>query len=837
MNLILLKSPAVLSLTLTAALFLSTPARLAAESITVGVPPFHDAGLLAQAEAAPAPQAENTPPEPADVETVQGKTEAPAMEQPGPPDLPPGAPGTTPVETRKAKTGAAPKPAAGGPVSFFFEDADIFDVMQTVFGDILKSNYIIDQRVKGKVTFRTVNPIPREEVLTIMEIVLRLNGIGFVEEKGLYRILPLTEVSNELVYAQMGKKPESVAIELFVFKNLNVRDSLTDIENAVGISTQVGKVRIVPIYRLNAILAVASQKEHIEYVRKWIQSFEIMFADAKPKVMVYPLQNSKAAHVASMLQSIIGGGGGGAPAPAPATRPTTPTPGTTAPGSTGQVTRPGASATVSGTGFLVSSETKIFADEITNSLVILAIPADYAFIEETIKKIDVVQRQVVIEGLLVRVDITDNLDFGMQWAIQNNLTIKGLTNRDVNIAGPLTLNTPLSDPVGSPSMFQFAAFDLAGKVKLALQALATQGKAKILASPHILVSDNREARIQVGQQVPLATSTTTTPLSSTSTTTPAFVNTSTSTIQYKDIGIILKVKPQINDSGLVSLEVTQEVSSLGANVSIAGQAFASINKTEATTNLVAQDGETIIIGGLIREDTNRSRSGIPFLSRIPVLGYLFGSTTDDTTRAELIILLTPRVVRNIAEAGGVTSDYVEKYKGVAKDKSIDQFLKEKSRKEKSEGSKKENGGKADAQVGPSTKGAESRTSEKGPETPVRPLPEVKPEDEARQFVDQYISAYESGDIDKFMSLYSTAAVENNSLLYEDIRRAYQEGFRGTRYKYELSNIQARKGDAGIILTGAFVIKKTAGEAVSQGNITWTLIRENGALKIIRADYK
>lgn len=613
------------------------------------------------------PQAEPEKPAPS-----EAKPEVPAV----PGQVPP-------VRTQPFRRGAQ---QGGGPVSFFFDDADIFEVVQTVFGDILKVNYLIDQRVKGKVNFRTVTPIPREEVLPVMETILRINGIGFVEEKGLYRIVPLSDVSKELVFAQVGKDPSRVAIEMFTFKNMNLKESMPDIENTIGLNVQGGTVRVLPILRLNALLVVASTKEQMEYVRKWVEAMDNMFAYARPKIMVYPLQNSKADHVAAMLQSILGGGGGAGgttTAAAPAAPKPTAAPGTTTttPAAT-PAPKTGPATTVSGTGFLVSPDTRIFADETANALIILATPADYSFIEETIKKIDTSPRQVVIEGLLVRVDLTDNLDFGMQWTIQNDVTIKGLKpfKNDINIAGPLTLNSPIPASSGTPT-FTFTAFDASGiNAKLALQALASQGKAKILASPHILVSDNREARIQVGQQIPLATSTTTTPIGSTVPT-----NTTTSTIQYKDIGIILKVKPQINDSGLVSLEVTQEVSSLGTNVAIAGQDFASINKTEATTNLVAQDGETIIIGGLIREDSTKSRSGIPFLSRIPVLGYLFGGTIDETTRAELIILLTPHVVRNMQEAGSVTQDYVEKYRGIAKDKSIDQFIQERSEKGKEGG--------------------------------------------------------------------------------------------------------------------------------------------------------
>lgn len=668
--------------------------------------PERDIRLLAQA----APPAETMQPAPAQVTPPAAAPQAPAgaetpvprevkpepTKQPGveaqqPQPIPAAPVPVPPVAPRKEPVPRQPQ-FGGGPVSFFFDDADVFEVIQTVFGDVLKVNYIIDPKVKGKVTFRTVTPIPKEEVLNVMEIILRINGVGFVEEKGLYRIIPLTDVPKELVYSQVGKDPGRVAIELFTFKNMNLKESMPDLESTIGLNVQGGTTRILPILRLNALMVVTSTKEQMEYVRQWIEAFDGMFAHARPKITVYPLQNSKASHVASMLSSILGGSGGGGATPAP----TTPRPAATpaAGAAPAAAPRAGAAATVTGgTGFLVSPDTRIFADEISNSLIILSTPADYAFIEETIRKIDTPPRQVVIEGLLVRVDLTDNLDFGMQWTIQNDFTIKGLkpfgkstqgtgrtaitSDDSVRFDGPLSLNTPLA-----ASNFTFTAIDAAGNIKLALQSLASEGKAKILASPHILVSDNREARIQVGQQIPIATSATTTPLATTAT---QVQSTTTSTIQYKDIGIILKVKPQINDSGLVSLEVTQEVSSLGADVNIGGQAFSSINKTEATTDLVAQDGETIIIGGLIREDNTRSRDGIPFLSRIPVLGYLFGSTVDHTTRAELIILLTPRVVRNMQEAGSVTSDYIEKYKGGAKDKAIDKFIEERGRKPKDGG--------------------------------------------------------------------------------------------------------------------------------------------------------
>jgi general secretion pathway protein D len=506
-----------------------------------------------------------------------------------------------------------------------------------------------------------------------MEVILRLNNIAIVEEGGLYRIIPMGDIPKEPAPVGIGRESEKVKITGKALLQVVPVKYIPSSELVRLLTPFLSKnAAIVDVPKTNYIILVDTDAN----VKRLLQLVEIFDSEqlkqVTPQVFVYPVQNSKAKDVANMLQQIFLGGRPTTQAQArPATAPRTPTPAQPTP-----VPQPQISMGPEGGEALVSEVTRIIPDEVTNSVIILATPEDYKLIAETIKKIDIVPRQVVIEGLIARVDLTDKLDFGMQWTIQNDLKIKGLKpfTRDINISGPLKLDTALPT-----STFTFTAYDAAGQVKLLLQSLATEGKAKILAAPHILVSDNREARIQVGSQIPLATQTSYYP-----TGTEAIVTSSiTSTVQYKDIGIILKVKPQVNDSGLVSLELSQEVSSLGENVAIAGQAFASINKTEASTNLVAQDGETIIIGGLIREDVTKSRSGIPFLSRIPILGYLFGSTINESTRNELIILLTPHVIRNQQEAGNVTTDYLDRFEGNT-DMKVKELTKEKKEKEQKE---------------------------------------------------------------------------------------------------------------------------------------------------------
>ena len=603
----------------------------------------------------PAPQKLQTP----QTQPAPPVTPAPILPAPKAPVTPtpatplPPAPPTEakPPEAKEEEVPAKPvppkpekKPAAD--ISFFFDDADIYEVIQTVFGEILKVNYIVDPKIKGRVNFRTTTPIPKTEVLPVMEIILRLNGIAVVEERGLYRIISIADIPKEPAPIRFGRDPEAVelkGIAIVQVVHLEYVTSAEILKILTPMLSQGGAILEVP----PSFIIIADTDANVQRLLRVMEIFDSeKLKLAKPQVFVYPVQNSKAKDVATMLQQIFLGQKPSAPTPAKTTTPAKP------PSST-----PAQPLTAVGEGgeAIVSEATRIFADEVTNTIIILATPEDFATIAETIKKIDIVPRQVVIEALIAQVNLSDTLDFGMQWVIQNDFEISGLKffRNPVTISGPLKLDTTIP----SGGNFTFTAFDERNQIKLLLQSLALEGKAKILASPHILVSDNREASIQVGSQVPLATQTSTTPI----TTVEEVTSTITSSVQYKDIGIILKVKPQVNESGLVALEISQEISSLGANVTIAGQPFASINKTEAKTNLVAQDGQTIIIGGLIREDVTQSRSGIPFLYKIPVIGYLFGSTINEKQRNELIILLTPRVMRTVEEAKFVTSDYIDRF--------------------------------------------------------------------------------------------------------------------------------------------------------------------------------
>jgi type II secretory pathway component GspD/PulD (secretin) len=546
-----------------------------------------------------------------------------------------------------------------------FDDADLYTIIQTVFGEILKVNYVVDPRVKGRVTFRAISPVPAENVLPLMEVILRLNGIGVVEDSGLYRIVPISDISKEPSPVSYGRDPEKIPT---TGKALLQVVPITYIHSAEALKL------ITPFASNNAVLIdvpkgnqiiIVDTDANVKRMLKLIDVFDNeKLKRRKPQIFVYQVQNSKAKDIASLLQQVFQGtkggitdqpsrAGGGTPAASPLTPPGYP-------GST----QSQASTTSASGEMLISDSTKIIPDEITNTIIILSTPEDYAAIRETITQIDIVPRQVVIDGMVADVILTDNLSFGL-----GALFTGTISNLNTTYAlNPISLNV---NPVSlTTSGFTFVGVDSAGIVRAAITALARESKAKVLAAPHILVSDNRDAKIQVGQQVPLLTSET----YGTPGVSPQ------RNFQYRDIGIILKVKPRINEGGLVSLEIYQEISSTDT-FKLNGDDQLLINKTDASTNLVVQDGQTIVIGGLIREDATKSRDGIPFLSKIPILGWLFGSTTDNSTRREVIILLTPHVIKNQKEAKAMSSEYIDKMTESSEGRiKKEDLIKEKQRK-------------------------------------------------------------------------------------------------------------------------------------------------------------
>ena len=533
-----------------------------------------------------------------------------------------------------------------------FDDVDIYSIIHTVFGDILKVNYIIDPRVKGRATFKSVSRISQENILPVMEVILRLNGVAVVEEENLYRILPISEIAREPSPVGFGRDGSGIVVKgkalLQVIPISNVQS--TDMVRLISPFLSVN-ASVVDVPKINALVVVDTDT-NVKRLLKLIDIFDSELQKQKgPQVFVYQIQHSKSKDIAALLQQIFLSSRPGdknlpkaaiqqatkGPSSLPAT---TMTPSSkSAPTAYVPPSQPQISLS-SGNEAIISENVKILHDEEKNSVIILGTPEDFKVIQEAILKLDTIPRQVLIEGMIAEISLTDKLSFGLRWALDKNLF--GTAFSIAHNSATKTTGSGL-DIVGT---------DPSGNIQVLITSLATDSKAKLLASPHITVADNREARIQVGQSVPIVTS---------ETTAVSTTGSTSQTIQYKDIGIILKVKPQISDSGQVTLDLSQEVSTYSTITLYSNETQIILNKTEASTSLVVHDGQTIVIGGLIREDRSGSKSGIPFFSKIPYLGYLFGNSEHEVKRNELVILLTPRVVKNQADAAALTSRYVDKY--------------------------------------------------------------------------------------------------------------------------------------------------------------------------------
>jgi general secretion pathway protein D len=615
------------------------------------------------------------------------------------------------------KPSAPDKPSAEpADVSLNFEAADIRDIAKTVLAEILKESYIVDPRVQGSISFRTTQPLPRSAVLPTLETVLRMNGIVLVKENGIYKIIPAAAVRGSLspktggVFAgftvqivplkflgvrEMAKilepfAPDASAIKIDEVRNLlilagthneigHMLDAVDmfDVDWLSGMSVGVftlrstdvktvdaelrkilgdananplaGMVRFIPIERLNAFIVITPQPHYLEQAKLWLERLDRASGTGGTRLFVYYVQNGKADHLAQLLNQTFGGGR------APATRPVTApsiAPGLT-PSTISSASPPGsppgtaptqmaaASAPVSGATLSVTddsgsaaSEVRVVADMQNNALLILANSAGYEKIEAALKKLDTAPRQVLIEVTIAEVTLKDELQYGLEWLFTNGARRSG--QLDTGAAG---LNQIVPG-------FSYAITSSTGStINAVLNMLASNNKLNVLSSPHIMVSDNQTAKIQVGDSVPTAG--------------PQSLGAAgvvVSSVQYLDTGVILSVTPHINAGGLVNMDINQEVSN-ASSTTTSGLNSPTISKRSAKTVVTVQSGETTVLGGLISENVSAGSSGLPFLSSIPILGGLFGTQSRNSTKTELVVLITPRVANNVGQAKLVSDEF------------------------------------------------------------------------------------------------------------------------------------------------------------------------------------
>jgi general secretion pathway protein D len=488
---------------------------------------------------------------------------------------------------------------------------------------------------------------------------------------------------------------------------------------AYGTLAQKGKfgVSFLPVQRLNSVMILANSGPLMERALHWVKQLDLR-TDMLANVHVYNVENYKARNLADLLTQVYGGS-----VAAPTIKERKPETGarglgssafgargaagtglggqiggqtgaqrTTGMGGTGlgglqpqagegaaagiaaQAVKeravpmgPGAAAGATG-----KEGVRIIPDEENNLLVVVAPPHEWRIISRLLKSLDIMPRQVLNEVLVAEVRLSDELAFGIEFLLgataQAPSTATGTSTTSstsgVLVAGSSSTATPpttiqgvaVSGPASAAFTtaggLTFVATDTLNKLKGLVNLLASQGRADILASPHIMAANNQEATIMIGEEVPTLTSQSV-PLVSQTT------SFQTSTVQYRNTGIILSVKPQINANGMVTLEIAQEVSS--ANTTSTGvSGTPTFTVRQAKTSLITGDNQTVVLGGLIREDKTTSQAGIPGLRKMPLLGSLFGSEKVSKQKTELIVLITPHIVTNLEEGAKITRDMKEK---------------------------------------------------------------------------------------------------------------------------------------------------------------------------------
>jgi general secretion pathway protein D len=494
-----------------------------------------------------------------------------------------------------------------------------------------------------------------------------------------------------------------MSVGLFTLQSADVKTVVAELDKAMGPpdkSPLAGILRIIPIERMNALLVVTPQPAYLEEAKKWIDRLDKGDVGGGVRFYVYQVQNSRAERIGPLLQQAFTGHitqqtSVSAPTLAPGTPagtivspptyqsqpssvvPIAPQPQTTvvqqqgtqvppAGGPVAQaVARVLANNPVDATGGIgVVRNIQVVADKDNNTVLFVATPAEYAVIEAALKKLDVPQRQVLIQLTIAEVTLTDDLTFGIDWLFRGGAPSGRGSGGNFNSSKPFNPQptTPTSTSAGTTTATSAAALVLQsgfnyilnnamfpGGVQAALHLLDSYGSTRVISNPHLSALDNQKATIKVGDRIPINQQTFVG-----GSTTGTVTNAVTTTSQYIDTGVLVQVTPHINAGGLVTLEVDAEVSNPG-NPAVAGDA-PPISTRSVQTLLAVPSGQTMVMGGLITENKQNTSNGLPLVSRIPILGGLFGNQDLKNNRTELVLFITPQVLESEIDYQRVIED-------------------------------------------------------------------------------------------------------------------------------------------------------------------------------------
>ena len=469
------------------------------------------------------------------------------------------------------------------------------------------------------------------------------------------KVMDIIQLFDVDVFADMR-------VRIYPVLNADVTEVAKEMErifSSLEVSVKSGRgvgITFTPVNRINSLLVVSSIPGVFDKVERWLKELDrIPGEGTQVSVFVYYVQNGKAKDLAEVLKQVYVPLKGAKPETARTGTPSTTPPGQRsvrpAPGTPGALAPSGSREEGGG---VPEGEINIVIDETTNSLIIRAYQRDYKAIIETVRKLDIYPKQVLIEVLLAEVTLDDTTKYGLEFSTFTDSFSSGgrKYSYTLGIGG-------IAPQTSFVSGLRYAVTSV-DRLAAAVNLSAVEDRLRVISSPHILASNNKEARIQIGRSEPILTNTYTT----TGTSSPGVVE---GTIEYKDIGIILIVTPRISDGKLVTLDVSVEQSTVGKTTLGNLSDVPFFPKKTAKTTLSIVEGQTIVIGGLIEDRKENVNSGVPWLSKIPVLGAIFGYQSRTMTKTETVLFLTPRVIGDIGDSNRATEEFREKVYGVQKE--------------------------------------------------------------------------------------------------------------------------------------------------------------------------
>lgn len=560
----------------------------------------------------------------------------------------------------------------GGNVQISLVNASIAAAAQAVLADTLGLRYVIEDGLQGRITIQTTSPVPRDVLLDLFEAGLNANGARMQKSGDTVQIVAGVSGSSSFRLAGQGGRggssiivaplqyvsasemlnllkpqidqglnvvPDSRRNILLLSGPAEVTESALDALNIFDVDVLSGKsvalvrltsgepeavveqaealfdtqeggalrgvVEFVPNERLGSVLVISSRAAYLDRAVGWIRELDKPGPGAGMYLATYNLQNRSAVEVAPILAGLLGAG---------------------------EVAEGEDALAGSGDG------TRVAADDARNALVVRAPRAQHAEIEGLLRELDSPARQVLLEATIAEVTLNDRLDIGTRWFFENG----NFDFRSSDQAGAIAGNdTGFTAVFGSNS------------AKVALSALAAVTDVKVISAPTLMVIDNKEGVLQIGDQVPIVTS------QSQDQTADAPILTQ---VEYRDTGIILRVRPRIGAGGRVTLDISQEVSDV-AETDTSGIDSPTIRQRKVQTSVALTDGQTLALGGLVQESDNLTRSEVPGLGRVPVVGNLFRSKDSRRARTELLILIRPRVILSDGDANSATAYWRTKLSG------------------------------------------------------------------------------------------------------------------------------------------------------------------------------